>query len=540
MSDQFDKLSSVFGNAEDILKIIKEDTQMGAIADGMQRSPVYRQGEQHGRDLMRDSIPGEQAVVKKYQGFLSILNKMEEEAILYKKNALEAELASIDGNIEQINRQLNEEDPLSAISRIRKRMETLRQKIDELEQRKDESIFIEDFNKVFEEKLKADLDEIKALVEERKITRNIASTEISGLKNLVDDLLSSENLRKVGRHSDLLEKMADFRSLLEHFPLFTEHEPPPEKQSEKPWSTITFSANRSTEPDDYVEQRIETLNDVIEEKFGNLNLFLKESRPFILTNMQLYIKYIIAGLILIGEVYIVFQFLSVIAGLETERMDSLGFWFRVLFSLSYPLAIGFTFNKFLHTQSNRFKTQRRLFKIGILVLITGLVVGGIMVAAKVPNAPWKQYIPYILLLKSLFLPILTLLFSIAGTLSLHEAMAAFRQYKRHHQVLEENSNAQTNTNAHKEELEKEAQKIEALIDKRNDLLTKRAEREAALKSLTMPYDYTAFINSMIALATSLYKTGFNAGRAQAMREKNEDEILIIHLKQQFFNHENVE
>jgi hypothetical protein len=549
---QQNKFESTFGTNNRILEIIRNETLVGAQSP-MEDSPIYKRGLKSGKSLELDTKYETAAIEKQFEGYETILNENEKELFDIKTALYRNFIAKLKGDIEQLKTELDGSNENSKKNKLQKKIESLNKEIEIYQKRSDESDFIEGNNQTFKVKLDSDIEELKSIIETRNGYFNIIKRDLQALIKYLEQYLSKVENNRPNGNNEYLAKIKEIKILIEAYLSDNEKEQSDNSNWFSRNSKVVIELFRPKK-NNILQQKIKELSSLIEEKTENIYHGIQETKPFVNTKFELNLKFFIAVLIITGEFFVVFTFITKVAGIAIQNFtwgELPQYVSSILFSFAYPFALGYFFRRFLHSTPNKILANRILFGTSIGFIIIALFSASYIInfgedselnvstfLERNPEISFKYiFTSFYLLSKILFYPILTFLFSVGGTLYLNEYLHAYRQYNSHHRLAEISKDKPNVLDQNKRLIHEIERELSLMYEKLNNLNSEIAEYQSLLDNIKQPMDYSTFISSMKSLAVSIFMAGYNDGRIQALSEMDEDRIIIYNLKQNFFKND---
>lgn len=496
-SERIDKLSEK-DNFEYLPPIIQE-----TISTEIVGNELYKLGFTHGKNLCDSSIQVN-AIEKKYDAFLEILeNDTEEET---KEAEVRVEFLET-----EIDKLLYETDRLidgSEINKLINRIEEIDRKTESYHERIYEDFHYRKYYEIAKKDFEQEESYLKNLLEQEKETISLLKDKVNDIKNTLEAKTSNNSNQTNNKLKEIQDKIREYVLITEEIDNL----------------------------DKKYKQIIDRKRDEISSRFNGLQKILRISKPLIWIRGQIISYYLISLILLTGEFYLVFTFLSQTLGVRIpSNLTSLinnpiTSFFAILFCLAFPLGIGMLIKIFYKTfeSEERKEKLRKITRRVIKVTLIGLV------AIAVPNAleivgiddTDREFLDIIKVITLwIFLPILTLTLSYVGSIIFLDAIELHIQYHnvKRKSLLAKESKYFDYLNSTKQEVKS---KIDDLNDQKKNITEELTNNKAKL--LANKKNYSALVENLKETAVSKYLAGFEEGLSLAMQADFDELDIVIH------------
>lgn len=507
------------------------------IQSDIYNNKLHELGVEQGRLFIEKEIQLN-AIKGKYNGFIQFLQEAKRKEV--EKAKIEAEI--IQKEVEYLDIAINEFIDDSETSTLKKQIEKIEEQLKDYDKKLYEDSFLTEATKLAEEEIEVEKKNIKLLLEEYNILREIIAKEVNSIKILLGDL-EKNNLAFEQRES-ILKKIKS---------IITDE------------YSLTISKLKNIE--ELAEEVLNIKSEQIENSYKYLDNYVSQLKPKIFRRSQIIIYYTMSFIILIGEFYLIYNFTTDILMPASKPNFIMDYFLNPIylavigFCIALPLAIGMIFKLFLKEypldKRARFLRWWILFPLGVLAIIglvaisipnsiqilqeSGVPIGinGINGIETVFGFPPNEIKLYGIMI---FSPILTLILSIIGAILFLYAVEMHKDFSnaKKMSLIRMNSrwlkiNVKDYKNSLEEKKENIVRKIEDLKRKQENKYRDLAEAKANCTSHSDSDFYVGMISNYKQTAINYFIAGHERGVAETCKNWGELDILLFKARKKLSN-----
>ncbi len=479
---------------------------------------LERDGERDGRLLFVDPAHKLGQIEKKYRGLAAWLDhayntrKRRE----YERSVKEARI--LKGDLDRLRSDLDQNNPDSRLSRLKRQQETLLAELSEEQGRGFSDEFATRYYQAGQDHFANEQEHLGDLKEELAGTKSWLREEIAAIRNILRGMYQGFGGHKNGASTQQAEEA---RAFLEQLPLGFEVLERVEKTG---------------------NELLEGKSSVIAKQLNAIDAYSKNHRPLLIPKGQIIALYVMSVLILLGECYLVFKFLSKTLGYaETQGNvmpgdEALLSRLVGIFCIAYPLAIGMAFKFRYQDEPDKQGLLKKWAKWGLPAILLSLFLIAFPNAVQITDIEYNKLFDERLgnwiriLCLMVFLTVLTTIFSAVGSLLFTLASDQHRDYLNltHRPVFGWGQSPQYE--AIRSKLGKVEAEITGLQQAYAELLERWLKAESVASAKFKPVDFNAIIGYYLESAQSSYQTGFDRGCSEAYLEKDEAELALLNMR----------
>jgi hypothetical protein len=530
---------------------------------------AYQRGREIGTHLVANPDDHIRQVAAKYDSLANLLSDVSKRFLIQGFKEAKIQVTVLEERIKKMKEELDESKEGSVISRINKKIEYKEKALKDFEEDNfsSENQFVKLFYEVYKKRLNSDLTGLDGFESRQKefdsiLTEKIlnfynkeGANEIEGQPETALDQGVKVPASKAGSSNGF------FNRILSFFGWSSE-------EAEKVPHSFVYLNDANTILNQNEERSRRREDRFISSTYDAIFKQLREHEPIIPPRSLIMLNYFIATIILLGEVYLVYEVLTDVLNFDVPN-SAWGFInppiraFILVFCLAYPLSIGMMYKFGLKkSPGSRDKLKDKLSKSLMPWIYRSLFLMGIVASLKISKS--RDEIGKLLdklffedanqlievfetVAIGVFLPVITLVFATVGSIMLVETMMQHKQFRHmtKSKLISFNIKKRLGFGEKKgetgymqrirEEIKELNEKIQQKRKELNVLEDEYIRKKAYAESEEDELDFSHFTNTLKSIAEGLFLSGYEAGRVHALQTYNETDLIVYLKKRKYLD-----